>query len=109
MLRAGLDRSKGQGDFQVDPQLRSQGLEPPHWNLSRLHCMLGGVLRSLAPGRSPTPGLILRSEERRVGKECRVWWLSGEEVREVDSSFLGDDIQQLHSSVNISLELTLSY
>src|SRR6266568_393258 len=59
MLRAGLDRSKGQGDFQVDPQLRSQGLEPPHWNLSRLHCMLGGVLRSLAPGRSPTPGLIL--------------------------------------------------
>src|SRR2546422_1801837 len=59
MLRAGLDRSKGQGDFQVDPQLRSQGLEPPHWNLSRLHCMLGGVLRSLAPGRSPPPGLIL--------------------------------------------------
>src|SRR5437016_3511536 len=59
MVRADLDRSKGQGVFRANCSTRSWDQEPPQWNLSRLHCMLGGVLRSLAPGRSPTPGLIL--------------------------------------------------
>src|SRR2546422_4330515 len=59
MLRAGLDRSKGQGVFWAEFLGASRDQEPPHWNLIPLHCMLGGVLRSLAPGRSPPPGLIL--------------------------------------------------
>src|SRR5205809_3183343 len=59
MVRADLDRSKGQGVFRVNSSTRSWDQEPPQWNLIPLHCMLGDVLRSLAPGRSPTPGLIL--------------------------------------------------
>ena len=59
MVRADLDRSKGQGVFRANCSTRSWDQEPPQWNLIPLHCMLGGVLRSLAPGRSPTPGLIL--------------------------------------------------
>src|SRR5438445_8832752 len=55
MARADLNSSKGQG-VSGDAK-RNQGQEP--LELKPLALYARGVLRSLAPGRSPTPGLIL--------------------------------------------------
>src|SRR2546430_13554431 len=59
------------GHFRYLPHW-GHGLAPRRWNSSwaRASCSAGGA----ADGRPVPPTLRQRSEERRVGKECRSRW-----------------------------------